>query len=170
MPRRVAFCLVENDRGQVLLVQRGYGQEKYKWSLPGGHCDGKEPYDTAAARETKEETGLRVEVHSLVLEGRNRHIKTYFARVKGGRLKPRKPECLDAKFFDYERLPPLAFSADRRALRDWQDMKAAHARRASNPQAPPCPHCGSGHAKLRHYPHHNPYRCQSCNEVFADGS
>ena len=27
--------------------------------------------------------------------------RTYFGRVKGGRLKARRPECLDAKFFDY---------------------------------------------------------------------
>ena len=29
--RRVAFCLVENDTGQVLLIQRGYGKQKGKW-------------------------------------------------------------------------------------------------------------------------------------------
>ncbi len=169
MPKRVAFCLVENDIGQVLLVQRGYGKEKYKWSLPGGNCDGKEAYHRAAARETREETGLRVEVVSLIFEGRNHLIKTYFGKVIGGHLKARKPECLDAKFFDYGRLPPLAFSADRRALRDWQDMKAAHARLTSSPRTPSCPNCGSSHTRLRHYPHHNPYRCRSCNKVFDDG-
>ena len=26
MAKRVAFCLVENDNGQVLLVQRGFGK------------------------------------------------------------------------------------------------------------------------------------------------
>ena len=51
----VAFCLVENKQGQVLLIQRGYGKEKYKWSLPGGNVDGKEGYQRAAARETREE-------------------------------------------------------------------------------------------------------------------
>ena len=39
MPRRRAFCLVENSRGEVLLIQRGYGQEKGKWSLAGGFVD-----------------------------------------------------------------------------------------------------------------------------------
>ena len=33
--RDVAFCLVENDKGEVLFVQRGYGSKKGKWSLPG---------------------------------------------------------------------------------------------------------------------------------------
>lgn len=58
----VAFCLVENKSGQVLLIQRGYGKEKYKWSLPGGNVDGKEGYQQAAARETREETGLRAKI------------------------------------------------------------------------------------------------------------
>ena len=33
--RDVAFCLVENEKGEVLFVQRAYGKEKGKWSLPG---------------------------------------------------------------------------------------------------------------------------------------
>jgi len=168
MEKRVAFCLVENDSGQVLLIQRGYGKEKFKWSLPGGHCDGKESYASAASRETWEETGLRVEIVSLVLEGRTHPIQTYFGRIKGGRLKAKPPECLDAKFFDYGRLPSLAYSADRRALKDWLSMKSTHAHLASAPRTPPCPHCGGGQTRLRHYPHHNPYRCKSCDRVFAD--
>ena len=31
-----AFGLVVNERNEVLLIQRGYGKEKSKWSLPGG--------------------------------------------------------------------------------------------------------------------------------------
>ncbi len=57
MAKRVAFCLVEDKAGRVLLVQRGYGKEKYQWSLPGGHVDHKESSWRAAVRETREETG-----------------------------------------------------------------------------------------------------------------
>lgn len=167
MARRVAFCLLENHRGQVLLVQRGYGKEKFKWSLPGGHCDGQESHRRAAAREAREETGLRVEIISLIFEGYRRPIKTYFGKIRGGRLNAQRPECLDAKFFDYNRLPPLAFSADSRALNDWQRMKSAHSLLASRRTKPPCPNCGSNQIRLRRNPHHKPYRCQSCNEVFG---
>jgi 8-oxo-dGTP diphosphatase len=66
MARRVAFCLVENDKTQVLLIQRGYGKEKGKWSLPGGFVDKGESSRHAAYRETKEETGLIVEIVSTV--------------------------------------------------------------------------------------------------------
>ena len=167
MAKRVAFCLVENDFGQVLLVQRGYGKEKFKWSLPGGNCDGHEDYHNAARREVQEETGLCVEIISLILEGRRHAIKTYFGKIRGGRLKAQSPECLNAKFFDYNCLPPLAFSADGRAVRDWQDMKSTHPRLASNPGMLPCPNCGSANTKLRRYPHHYPYRCRPCNKVFS---
>ena len=167
MAKRVAFCLVENSAGQVLLIQRGYGKEKFKWSLPGGNCDGQESYHRAAARETCEETGLKVETVSLIFEGRRHAIKTYFGRIRGGRLEARHPECLDTRFFDYNLLPPLAFSADRRAIEEWQEMKLTHAQLASNPRTPSCTICGSADTRLRHYPHHRPYRCRSCNSVFA---
>ena len=49
-------------------------------------------------------------------------------------------------------------------------MKSTHARLASNPRTPPCPSCGSDLTRLRHYPHHNPYRCRSCNKVFPPTS
>ena len=165
MARRLAFCLVENDAGQVLLVQRGYGEEKFKWSLPGGYSDKGESRSRAASRETREETGLRVESISLIFEGRK--SKTYFGTIKGGRLKAQRPECLDARFFDYDRLPPLAFSGDRRSLDVWQGMKSDHARLASASNAPPCPNCNSDNTSLRRYPHHRPYRCRSCNSVFS---
>ena len=167
MEKRVAFCLTENDAGQVLLVQRGYGSKKYKWSLPGGHVDPGESYHRAAAREAREETGLSVEITSLIFEGHNHPVKTYFGKIRGGRLKAQRPECLDARFFDYNRLPPLAFSVDQRAIKDWQQMKATHIKLASNPGTPPCPSCGNPQTRLRHNPHHKPYRCPACQHVFA---
>ena len=39
MPGRRAFCLVENGRGEILFIRRGYGRENGKWSLPGGFVD-----------------------------------------------------------------------------------------------------------------------------------
>ena len=163
MAKKVAFCLVENSRGQVLLIQRGYGSKKYKWSLPGGHVDHKESSSRAAQRETKEETGLRVEIVSTIMEGRRYPIKTFFGVIKGGKLKPQRRECLDARFFNYDNLPSLAFSADRRAIDIWQKMKADHEKLASKPMPSACPRCDGVKIALRHYPHRtNHYRCQSC--------
>ncbi len=162
MPRRVAFCLVENKSGEVLLVQRGYGKEKYKWSLPGGHVDHKERSRRAAVRETREETGLRVKVVTTVLVGRSNPIKTFYGVIEGGRLKAKRPECLDAKFFAYNNLPPLAFGSDRRAMDSWKKLKSDHAKLMERPAPDLCPHCDSSLIALRKYPHKNPYRCQSC--------
>ena len=123
MAKRVAFCLVENKKGQVLLVQRGYGSKKYKWSLPGGFVDRGERSIDAARRETREETGLRVQIIDLIMVGRSHPIKTFHGKIVGGRLRYQKRECLDARFFDPNKLPKLAFGGDKRAIRLWQEKK-----------------------------------------------
>ena len=166
MARRVAFCLVENDKTQVLLIQRGYGKEKGKWSLPGGFVDKGESSRHAAYRETKEETGLTVEIVSTVMIGRNHPIKTFAGRIVGGKLKFQRRECLDVRFHDPSKLPPLAFDADRRALRLWADMKSRHAGLSRRPLPSECPHCKSTSVRLRHWPHDNPYSCESCKKSF----
>ena len=84
--------------------------------MPGGHVDRGESSSKAAAREVREETGLTVEIVSLLTEGRNNPWKTYLGKVKGGRLKAKRPECRDAKFWRYDRLPTLAFNTDRIAI------------------------------------------------------
>ena len=171
MTRKVAFCLVENSSGQVLLVQRAYGKEKYRWSLPGGHVDHKERSARAAERETREETGLRVEIVSTIVEGRRHPIKTFYGVVRGGKLRYQRKECLDVRFFDYNNLPPLAFHADRLAIETWQKMKAKHASLASIPVPAACPHCDSSRIELRRHPHrNNHYRCQSCKQVLESAT
>ena len=171
MARKVAFCLAENSSGQLLLVQRGYGSKKYKWTLPGGHVDHGERSYRAAQRETKEETGLRVEIVSTILEGRSHPIKTFYGIIRGGNLKPRHPECLDAWFFEYDNLPSLAFHADRLAIENWQKMKAHYAGLASSPVPAACPHCDSSKISLRHHPHRtNHYRCHSCNNTLESAT
>lgn len=166
----VAFCLVENKQGQVLLVQRGYGKEKYKWSLPGGHVDGKEGYRRAAKRETLEEAGLKVKIISTVMVGQTHAIRTFFGVITGGKLKAKRPECLDARFFSYQNLPELAFGADRRAIRSWQKMKARHEQLEIQPPSAQCPYCSSANIRLRKYPHKNPYRCHSCQRTLQPSS
>lgn len=171
MPKKVAFCLVENSHGQVLLVQRGFGSKKYKWSLPGGHVDRKERSSRAAQRETKEETGLQVEIVSTIMEGRRHPIKTFHGVIRGGTLQPQHGECLDLWFFDYDNLPSLAFSADQRAIDIWQKMKADRQKLASRPMPSACPHCDGVNIALRHYPHlTNHYRCHTCNSTLESAT
>ena len=168
MPRRRAFCLVENSRGEVLLIQRGYGHEKGKWSLPGGFVDPGERSKHAAYRETKEETGLVVEVVSMVMVNGNSTAKVFAGRVVGGKLQYQRRECLDVRFRDPSRMRSgdLAFESDRRALQTWGKMKERHMELRNRPLPGGCPSCGSSSVRLRQDPNHKAYRCGSCRRTF----
>ena len=96
--RDVAFCLVENEKGEVLFVQRAYGKEKGKWSLPGGLVDRGESSRHAAYRETKEETGVIVKVTHRLFTGNNNPIQVFVGERVGGRLKFQEKECLDVRW------------------------------------------------------------------------
>ena len=50
----------------VLLVQRGKGALRERWSLPGGHIEPGETAKAAALREVREETGVEAELAGLV--------------------------------------------------------------------------------------------------------
>ena len=54
---------VGNDTGDVLLIRRS---DNDNWALPGGAIDIGESLIQAAARETKEETGVDCEITGLV--------------------------------------------------------------------------------------------------------
>ena len=51
---------------RVLLVRNTYGLTKGRYLLPAGHVNIGELPDRAAARETFEETNLRVEIEGLL--------------------------------------------------------------------------------------------------------
>lgn len=114
----------------------------------------------------REETGLKVEIISTILEGHKHPIKSFYGLIMGGQLRIQKKECLDARFFSYDKLPELAFGADRRAIGSWRDMKARHSKLMDTDLPSDCPSCGSEKIRLRQYPHKASYRCQSCNRVF----
>ncbi len=128
--RDVAFCLVENDRGEILFVQRAYGNRKGKWSLPGGLVDRGESSRHAAYRETREETGIVVKVTHRLYTGNARPIKVFVGQRVGGKLRFQRKECLDVRWRDPDRIRPedLAFGGDRKALRLWADIKNGRAR------------------------------------------
>ena len=58
-----ANVVVVGDDQRILLIQR---TDNGNWALPGGAMDMGESLPTAAIRETKEETGLDVELTGLV--------------------------------------------------------------------------------------------------------
>lgn len=116
------FGLVVNDRDEILLIQRGYGKEKGKWSLPGGNQDKGESLKRTAVRETREETGIRMSADSRYYKGRRHNFEVWKGRRTGGRLRIQKHECWDAEWFQKDMLPDdanLAFGPDRICLKQW---------------------------------------------------
>ena len=123
MARRRAFCLVENSRREILFI---YGKEKGKWSLPGGFVDSGERSEPAARRETREETGLAVQIVSTVRENRDSSAKVFAGRVVGGKLHFQRRECLDVKFRDPARMKsgdgrPCGSQSGLMTLKIWQE-------------------------------------------------
>ena len=116
------FGLVINKRNEILMIQRGYGSRKGKWSLPGGNQDKGERLRETARRETFEETGIRMTVDSLYYQGKKHRVEVWVGKRISGRLKVQKRECLDASWFSSDMLPHdenLAFGTDVRVLGKW---------------------------------------------------
>ena len=59
-----AGCIIE-EGDEILLVERANAPFRHSWGLPAGYVEYDESPAEAAARETREETGLRVEVGAL---------------------------------------------------------------------------------------------------------
>jgi ADP-ribose pyrophosphatase YjhB (NUDIX family) len=92
-----SVVVMDTDRANLLLTRR---TDNGRWCLPGGHLDAGESVTECAIRETKEETGLDVDVVRLVgvysnphrllsyADGNRFHIiaLNFEARVTGGEL------------------------------------------------------------------------------------
>lgn len=125
----VAVLAHGDGRRRILLVQRGNAPFAGAWALPGGFVEEGERVSEAAPRELLEETGLRVAAMRLLgvydTPGRDPRGWTvsvvYVATVEGERAVAGADDASDARWFDLEQLPPLAFDhceivADARAF------------------------------------------------------
>lgn len=106
---------------RLLLVRRKHEPFKDRWALPGGFIEIEEDLPEAAARELAEETGLRdIPLEQLGAFGRpdrdprGRTITiAYFgiARKDWDQVKA-ADDAADARWFDIELLPSMAFDHD----------------------------------------------------------
>jgi ADP-ribose pyrophosphatase YjhB (NUDIX family) len=113
-----ASTVVANDQGAILLIRRSDNQ---LWTIPGGAMEPGETIAQAAIRETKEETGLDVELDRLVgIYSNPRHVVEYsdgevrqqfsvcFAAHVTGGAQATSDESLDVGFYsldEIERMP-----------------------------------------------------------------
>ena len=112
----VNAAVLQNNK--ILLTQR---DDFETWILPGGGVEEGESIAQAAIRETKEETGLDVELIRLVgiysrlgnyLGG---HIVLFVARPIGGERKCQEGETIAVEWFPFSQIPsPLSIGHKKR--------------------------------------------------------
>jgi 8-oxo-dGTP diphosphatase len=121
--------LIEKE-GTVLLGKRRGGFGEGKWGLPQGYIEFDEDFLTAAIREVKEETGLDVEIRSIVnvvsnllSPGLHTLAIVLLAGVVGGELNAGD----DLETLEWVPLsgplPEMAFEADEHIIERYQKTK-----------------------------------------------
>ncbi len=119
-------AVVTDGRGRLLMIKRGHEPGAGLWSIPGGRIEPGETDAEALTREMLEETGLVVEVGSLIgsvrrpgLDGAVIDIRDYAATVTGGTLRP-GDDAADARWVDGADLSSLEITEGLiEALTDW---------------------------------------------------
>lgn len=115
----VVFCKV-NNQFKVLLIQRKNDPFKGQWALPGGFVEEGEDLETAAKRELKEETGVKVEsmqqVQAFGKPGRDPRGHTisisFLSRIFCEEDLSPSDDAKDAKWFEIEKLHDMDLAFD----------------------------------------------------------
>ncbi len=119
-------AVVTDGQGRLLMIKRGHEPGAGLWSIPGGRIEPGETDAEALVREMLEETGLAVEVGSLIgsvqrpgLDGAVIDIRDYAATVTGGTLRP-GDDAADARWVEAADLDSLEITEGLiEALTDW---------------------------------------------------
>jgi 8-oxo-dGTP diphosphatase len=127
-PLPAAAALVLDNKRQVLLVKRKFMPNKGMWCLPIGFAEMGETIAEAALRELQEETGVGGRILRLIDADSWR--STYYGdllvvtfeveRVTGVEIAGDDAE--DVGYFPIDRLPPLAFPSNEKAIRVCADL------------------------------------------------
>lgn len=121
--------MIENE-GDVLLGKRKGGFGEGKWGLPQGYIEFDEDFLTAAIREVKEETGLDVEIRSILNVVSNLlspRLHTLAIILLAGVLAGELCAGDDLETLEWVPLsgplPEMAFEADKRIIDRYQNTK-----------------------------------------------
>ncbi|HET6786085.1 MAG TPA: NUDIX hydrolase N-terminal domain-containing protein [Erysipelotrichaceae bacterium] len=125
--------MIFNEKNELLMVQE---KTDGGYAVPGGWCDVFESARQNAIKETKQETGLDVEIVRLLAVMQrelykpkptmiSEYVFYFLAEVKGGTL-AYNHELLDIGYFDYNALPVLSFKTSKRELDIAMDVLKHH--------------------------------------------
>jgi 8-oxo-dGTP diphosphatase len=110
----------------VLLVERAGDPAKGTWALPAGFVEPDEHPQDAAKRETREETGLEIEIVELLdvlhrpdPNGLADIVIAYAARVRGGTLTA-GDDAAAVGWYRKGNLPVIGFRTTELLLQLWQ--------------------------------------------------
>lgn len=104
----LTVCVAVIHENKILLTKRG---DFENWCMPSGGVENGESVAQAAIRETKEETGVDIELKSLVgiyfRQGDlgNTHAIVFFGAPIGGNLECQSGETIEVRYFPVEELP-----------------------------------------------------------------
>ncbi len=111
------IILTKEKPCKILLIQRGHDPFAGSWALPGGFLNEDEPISVGAARELMEETGLNGvtlnQMYTFGDPGRDPRGHTvsvvHYGFVDKVIELSGQDDASDAKWFEFNKLPSLAF-------------------------------------------------------------
>ncbi len=114
-PALTVDAVIIADR-EIVLIKRQKEPFQDRWALPGGFVECGETVDAAVRREVAEETGLRIELKSLVGVYSDPHRDprghvvsiAFLAEINSGTLSGGS-DASDARLWPLTALPALAF-------------------------------------------------------------
>lgn len=107
-------AFIVNEKNEVLLQLRNKEPEKKHWCIPGGRLEMFETFEEAVKRETKEETGVDIEIIKLlgicnhIVRNENSHwvSPSYLCKITQGQPQIKEPtKHLDMRWFPINNLP-----------------------------------------------------------------
>lgn len=124
----LAVIVAVIDDNKILLTKR---EDFEVWCLPGGGVEDGESLAEAGIREAKEETGIDVELTSLVgvysrVGGmwNDVHAVLFRARPIGGELKLQPGETIEVAYFPFDQIPEeLLYGHQQRILDAINDVR-----------------------------------------------
>ncbi len=123
---KVAAGVIATIQGGAVLVRRAHNPGKGLWTFPGGFVNRGEVVPAAAAREAREEAGVKVAVDALLgvysFKENPTVLIVYTGAVTAGAPRP-LAETTEVKIVSPEEIDfaELAFDATRAAMRDWRE-------------------------------------------------